>query len=400
MTNPPAKDPSNWREATKLVHSGTRRSAFQETSEAIYLTSGFVYDSAEQAEARFKGEDEGFQYSRYDNPTVAMFEQRMVAIEGCEAARATASGMAAVFASLMCCLKAGDHVVAARALFGSCRYIVEEILPRYGIAITIIDGRDLEAWRKAVRPETKVFFLETPSNPTLEIIDLRAVSEIAHKAGARVVVDNVFATPVLQNAFLLGADIVVYSATKHIDGEGRTLGGIVLGTKKFIMEELRPFLRNTGPSLSPFNAWVMLKGLDTLSLRVKAQSAAAAELADWLAGHKRVSRVIYPFRADHPDQALAKRQMKAGGTIVAFDVAADKAGVFRFMNALRIVAVSNNLGDTKSLITHPATTTHHRIGPEKRAELGIGESLVRVSVGLEDIEDLKEDLDAALAKAG
>ena len=400
MANPPAKDHTKWRDATRLVQAGTRRSAFQETSEAIYLTSGFVYDSAEQAEARFKGEDEGFQYSRFENPTVDMFERRLVSIEGCEAARGTASGMAAVFASLMCFLKAGDHVVASRALFGSCLYIIEDLLPRYGMKITIVDGRDLEAWRKAVTPQTKAFFLETPSNPTLEIIDLAAVCEIAHKAGARVVVDNVFATPVLQNAFKFGADIVVYSATKHIDGQGRALGGIVLGTKKYIMEELRPFIRNTGPSMSPFNAWVMLKGLETLALRVNAQSAAAREVADFLAGLPRIKRVIYPHRDDHPDYALAKRQMKSGGTLVSFEVDADKAGVFRFMNALKLIVISNNLGDTKSLITHPATTTHHRIGPVKRAELGIGESLVRLSVGLEDVEDLKEDLTQALKAAG
>ena len=400
MANPPPKDHSKWRDATRLVQAGTRRSAFQETSEAIYLTSGFVYDSAEQAEARFKGEDDGFQYSRFENPTVDMFERRLVSIEGCEAARGTGSGMAAVFASMMCFLKAGDHIVASRALFGSCLYIVEELLPRYGMQVTMVDGRNLEAWRKAVTSQTKVFFLETPSNPTLEIIDLAAVCEIAHRAGARVIVDNVFATPILQNAFKLGADIVVYSATKHIDGQGRALGGIVLGTKKYIMEELRPFIRNTGPSMSPFNAWIMLKGLETLALRVNAQSAAAREIADFLASQPRVKRVIYPYREDHPDYALAKRQMKAGGTLVSFEVDADKAGVFRFMNALKLTVISNNLGDTKSLITHPATTTHYRIGPVKRAELGIGESLVRLSVGLEDIEDIKEDLTQALKATG
>ncbi|MFO1187406.1 MAG: O-succinylhomoserine sulfhydrylase [Alphaproteobacteria bacterium] len=396
MAPPKPKDTSRWRAATRLVHGGTRRTDFQETSEAVFLTSGFVYDSAEEAAARFATESDGFTYSRYDNPTVTMFEERLAALEGAEAALATASGMAAVTAALMCQLRAGDHVVAARALFGSNRVIIEDFLARYGISATFVDGRDPDAWRRALTRETKVFFLETPSNPTLEIIDIAAISRIAHEAGARVIVDNVFATPILQNCFARRADIVVYSATKHIDGQGRCLGGIVLGSRQFIRDELRPFLRNTGPSLSPFNAWVLLKGLETLELRVNAQSAAAASLADFLAEQSGVARVLYPTREDHPDYRLAKRQMSAGGTLIAFEIDGGTADVFRVLNGLRLISISNNLGDTKSLITHPATTTHYRLGPAKRAEIGIRDGLVRLSVGLEDAEDLKADLAAAL----
>jgi O-succinylhomoserine sulfhydrylase len=385
-----------WRPATRLVHEGTLRSQFGETSEAIFLNSGYVYTSAEQAEARFKGDEEGFVYSRYANPTVAMFEARMCALEGAGAARGTASGMAAVAASLMCHLNAGDHVVSARALFGSCRYIVEDFLPRYGIATTLIDGRDLGAWDRAMRPNTRAVFFESPTNPVLELVDIEGVAKIAHKAGALVVVDNVFATPLQQRPMPLGADIVVYSATKHIDGQGRCLGGVVLGTKEFVEEKLHNYLKHTGPSLSPFNAWVMLKGLETLPVRVERHSASAAAIADFLAERKEVTRVFYPGRADHPQAALAKRQMEGGGPMVAFEVKGGKREAFRFMNALQIVKISNNLGDAKSLVTHPATTTHQRLTPDQRAELGIFDRSVRLSIGLEDIEDLKADLDQAL----
>jgi O-succinylhomoserine sulfhydrylase len=385
-----------WRPSTRLVHEGTLRSQFGETSEAIFLNSGYVYDNAEQAERRFKGDEEGFVYSRYSNPTVAMFEMRMCALEGAEAARGTASGMAAVTASLFSFLKAGDHVVSARALFGSCRYIVEDLLPRFGVETTLIDGRDLSAWEAAMRPNTRAVFFETPTNPVLELVDIEAVAKIAHKAGALVVIDNVFATPILQRPMPLGADIVVYSATKHIDGQGRCLGGVVLGTKDFIEDKLHTFLKQTGPSLSPFNAWVLLKGLETLPLRVERHGASAAAIADFLAERKDVARVFYPGRADHPQAALAKRQMTSGGPMVAFEVKGGKREAFRFMNALKIFKISNNLGDAKSLVTHPATTTHQRLSPAQRAELGIFDRSVRLSIGLEDVEDLKADLDQAL----
>jgi O-succinylhomoserine sulfhydrylase len=394
-----SKDRKTWRRATRLVHEGTLRSQFGETSEAIFLNSGYVYASAEQAEARFKGDEGGFVYSRYANPTVAMFEARMCALEGAEAARGTSSGMAAVAASLLCHLKTGDHVVSARALFGSCRYIVEDLLPRYGIETTLIDGRDLAAWEAAVRPNTRAVFFETPTNPLLELVDIEGVSKIAKKAGALVVVDNVFATPLLQRPIPLGADIVVYSATKHIDGQGRCLGGVVLGPREFIEEKLHNYLKHTGPSLSPFNAWVLLKGLETLTVRVAQQCASAAAIADFLAKRKEVARVFYPGRGDHPQQALAKRQMDGGGPLVAFEVKGDKAATFRVLNALDIIKISNNLGDAKSLITHPATTTHQRLTPEQRAELGIFDTSLRISVGLEDVADLMDDLDHALAAA-
>ena len=386
-----------WHDATALIHGGTLRSQFGETSEAIFLNSGYVYDTAEQAEARFKGDEEGFVYSRYANPTVAMFEARMCALEGADAARGTSSGMAAVAASLLCHLKAGDHVVSARALFGSCRYIVEDLLPRLGIASTLIDGRDLAAWEAAVRPNTRAFFFETPTNPVLELVDIEGVAKIARRAGALVVVDNVFATPLLQRPMPLGADVVVYSATKHIDGQGRCLGGVVLGPKDYIEEKLHNYLKHTGPSLSPFNAWVLLKGLETLPLRVQRHGASAAAIADFLAARKEVVRVLYPGRADHPQAALAKRQMQGGGPMVAFEIEGDKSSAFRFMNALEIVKISNNLGDAKSLVTHPSTTTHQRLTPEARAELGIFDNSVRLSIGLEDVRDLVADLDRALA---
>ncbi|HXG80143.1 MAG TPA: O-succinylhomoserine sulfhydrylase [Methyloceanibacter sp.] len=390
------KRSATWRPATALVHGGTLRSQFGETSEAIFLNSGYVYETAEQAEARFKGDEDGFVYSRYANPTVDMFEKRMCALEGAPAARGTASGMAAVAASLLCHLRAGDHVVSARALFGSCRYIVEDLLPRYGIETTLIDGRDLKAWEAAFRPNTRAVFFETPTNPVLELVDIEAVSKLAKQAGALVVVDNVFATPLLQRPIPLGADIVVYSATKHIDGQGRCLGGVVLGPKDFIEEKLHTFLKHTGPSLSPFNAWVLLKGLETLPLRVEQHCKSAAAIADFLAGREQVVRVYYPGRADHPQAALAKRQMAGGGPMIAFEVKGDKAAAFRVMNALQLFKISNNLGDAKSLVTHPATTTHQRLTPEARAELGIFDNTVRLSIGLEDVEDLMADLDQAL----
>jgi O-succinylhomoserine sulfhydrylase len=390
---------TTWHPATELVHAGTLRSQFGETSEAIFLNSGYVYASAEQAEARFKGDEEGFVYSRYANPTVAMFEARMCALEGAEAARGTASGMAAVAASLLCHLKAGDHVVSARALFGSCRYIVEDLLPRYGIGSTLVDGRDLGAWEAAMRPNTRIVFFETPTNPVLELVDIEAVAEIAHKSGALVVVDNVFATPLLQRPMPLGADIVVYSATKHIDGQGRCLGGVVLGGKGFIEEKLHNYLKHTGPSLSPFNAWVLLKGLETLTVRVERHGASAAAIADFLTERPEVARVFYPGRSDHPQHALAQRQMAGGGPMVAFEIKGNKAAAFRCMNALQIFNISNNLGDAKSLVTHPATTTHQRLSEEARAELGIFDHSLRLSIGLEHVNDLMADLDQALKAA-
>src|SRR5262245_33063568 len=385
-----------WSPETLLVHGGTLRSGFAEVSEAIFLTQSYVYTSAEQAEERFKSEA-GYIYSRYANPTVAMFEERMRLLEGAEAARATATGMAAVTSALLCFLKAGDHVVAARALFGSCRYVVEDLCPRFGIASTLIDGRDTNAWAKAVRPNTKAFFFETPANPTLDLVDIAAVAEIAHAARAVVVVDNVFATPILQKPLQLGADIVVYSATKHIDGQGRCLGGIVLGSEAYVKDHLHNFLKHTGPSLSPFNAWVMLKGLETLPVRVRAQCDAAAKIADHLAGQRGVARVLYCGRSDYPQAALARRQMSGFGQVVTFELAGGKEASFRFLNALRLVKISNNLGDAKSLITHPATTTHQRLKPEARAELGIAEGTLRLSVGLEATRDLAADIDRALA---
>jgi len=381
---------------TRLVRGGLKRSANQETSEAMYLTSGYAYDSPEQAEARFKGEDTGYVYSRFGNPTVTMFEERIALIEGAPVARATATGMAAVTAALLCHLKQGDHVVAARAMFGGCRYVIEEVLPRFGITSTLIDGINLEAWRAGVKPNTKVLFLETPANPTLEVIDLRAVAEIAHKASARLIVDNVFATPILQRPMEYGADIVVYSATKHIDGQGRCLGGVILSDEKFVKDHLQIFLRNTGPSMSPFNAWVLGKALESLDLRVRAMCEHAAAIADVLAREKNVTRVIYPGRPDHPQHALARAQMGLGGSIVTFEVAGGKAGAFAVERALKLVDISNNLGDAKSLITHPSTTTHFRLTPEARAELGVTDGMLRLSVGLEDPADIAEDLAQSL----
>ncbi len=387
------------RPATLLVRGGQMRSDFDETAEALFLTSGFVYDSAAQAEATFNGTAQHYQYSRFGNPTVGMLEERIAALEGAEACRATATGMAAVHAALLSHLKTGDRVVASRALFGSCHWIVSTLLPRYGIATEFVDGADLNQWAAALSKPANLVLLETPSNPMLEIVDLRAVCDLAHKAGAIVVVDNVFATPLLQKPMQFGADVVVYSATKHFDGQGRVLGGAVLGAKKWVDEVLQPFIRNTGPSISPFNAWTILKGLETLHLRVPAMCRNAAAVADMLAERAEVARVLYPFRADHPQQKLAMAQMSAGGTLVTFDLKGGKDACFRFMDAMRLIDISNNLGDSKSLATHPATTTHMRVGAEERARLGITDGTVRLSVGLEDVADIIDDLSEALDAA-
>jgi O-succinylhomoserine sulfhydrylase len=392
--------PRPLRPATLLVRGGTMRTNQDETSEALFLTSGFVYDSAEQAEATFNGTAAHFQYSRFGNPTTAMLEQRLAALEGAEACRLAATGMAAVHAALLAHLKTGDRVVASRALFGSCHWIVSTLLPRYGIQSEFVDGADLAQWREALSKPTALVLLETPSNPMLEMVDLPAVADLAHKAGAIVVVDNVFATPLLQKPLTLGADVVVYSLTKHMDGQGRVLGGAILGSKKWVEEVLQPFLRNTGPALSPFNAWVVLKGLETLAIRVNAMCRSAAAIADFLSERVEVARVLYPFRPDHPQQALAMKQMSGGGTVVTFDLKGGKEAAFRFCNALQVIDVSNNLGDAKSMVTHPATTTHMRIGAEERARLGIGDGTIRLSVGLEDVADLIEDLAEALDAAG
>lgn len=389
----------NYRPETRLVHGGTLRSQYGETSEALFLTQGFVYESAEQCEARFTGNDPGFLYSRFSNPTVAMFERRMAELEGAETARATATGMAAVTTAILAPLRSGDHVVAAKALFGSCRYIIEDLLPRYGISSTLVDGMDLDQWRKAMRPNTRTCFLESPTNPTLDVVDIAAVAEIAHAGGARLVVDNVFATPIWQSPLALGADVVVYSATKHIDGQGRCLGGVILSSEQFIQEHIHTFLRQTGPSISPFNAWVLLKGLETLAIRVRQQTETAAAIADALASHPKISRLIYPGRDDHPQAAVVKKQMRGGSTLVGFEVKGGKPAAFRTVNALKIACISNNLGDSKSIVTHPATTTHQRLTPEARAELGISEGFIRFSAGLEHRDDLIEDLQAALQKA-
>ena len=387
----------SWRPRTKLVRGGLERSAFGETAEALFLTSGYCYPDAETAEARFKNQAPGYIYSRYGNPTVSMFERRMMLLEGAPAARGLATGMAAVNAALMCQLKAGDRVVSSRALFGSCRYIIEELLPRFGVETVMVDGPDLEQWNRALAKGARCIFIETPANPTVEIIDMAEVARLGHDAGARLIVDNVFATPVLQRPMEFGADIVVYSATKHIDGQGRMLGGVVLGSEAFINDEMTPYLRHTGPSLSPFNAWVLLKGLETLDLRVAAMSTSAAMIADALAEMPGVTRVLYPGRKDHPQHALAMRQMSgSGSSLIAFDLAGGREQAFRMLNRLRLVDISNNLGDSKSLITHPATTTHQRLPATERARLGITEGMLRLSVGLEDPQDIIDDLAQAL----
>jgi O-succinylhomoserine sulfhydrylase len=388
------KSPASLRPASLLVHGGTMRSNYGETSEALFLSSGFVYDSAEQAEQTFLGEVEHFQYTRFGNPTVQMLESRLALLEGAEACRATATGMAAVSSTMLSHLKAGDRVVAARALFGSCHWIVSTLLPRYGIETVFVDGADLAQWQALATP-TQLVLVESPSNPMLEIVDLQAVADLAHASGAIVVVDNVFATPLLQHPFKLGADVVVYSCTKHIDGQGRVLGGAVLGRKKWVEEVLQPFTRNTGPAISPFNAWLLLKGLETLSLRVDASCRSAEQVAQFLESRSEVVRAWYPTLASHPQRDLAMRQMSAGGTLVTFDLGS-KDAAFRFLNRLGLIAISNNLGDSKSLITHPATTTHMRVGAEERARLGIGDGALRLSVGLEDPADLIADLGQAL----
>ncbi|MCY3672966.1 MAG: O-succinylhomoserine sulfhydrylase [Alphaproteobacteria bacterium] len=385
---------------TTAVHGGIQRSQFDETAEALYLTSGYVYGTAEEAAEAFDGERERYIYSRYGNPTVQMFIDRLCAIEGAEAGAATASGMSAVFTALLGLLRSGDRLVASRALFGSCAHICTHILPRYGIETELIDGNDRTAWERALSEPAKAVFLETPTNPQLDIIDLEAVSELAHAAGAQVVIDNVFATPLLQKPLELGADVIVYSATKHIDGQGRCLGGAILGSRKFCDEDLQPFIRHTGPSMSPFNAWVLLKGLETLAVRVERQCRTAMEVARWLEGRAGVKRVIYPFLDSHPQASLARRQMRDGGTVVTFEIEGGRAEAFALLNALRLIPISNNLGDAKSIVTHPASTTHHRIGAEGRAAVGIGEDMIRLSLGLEHGPDLIRDLDRAIAAAG
>ncbi|MCH8467461.1 MAG: O-succinylhomoserine sulfhydrylase [Roseinatronobacter sp.] len=390
----------DWGKRTKLVHHGARRSQYGEVAEAIYLTQGFVYPSAEAAEARFLalGEDE-FIYARYGNPTVAVFEERIAALEGTEDAFATASGMAAVSGALTSMLRAGDHVVSSRALFGSCLYILEEVLRRYGVEVTFVDGTDLEQWRAAIRPGTKAVFLESISNPTLEVIDLKSVAELAHAAGALVVVDNVFATPVFSRAVELGADVIIYSATKHIDGQGRALGGVICGTRAFIRGVIEPYMKHTGGALSPFNAWIMLNGLTTIDLRVRAQAASSMAIAEALQGDPRLARVIYPGLSSHPQHAIAAAQMDGFGTVLALDVAAGKEAAFRVLNALQVAVISNNLGDARSIATHPATTTHQRLPEDQKVALGITPGLIRLSVGLEDTADLIADLRAGLELA-
>ncbi|MAM25836.1 MAG: O-succinylhomoserine sulfhydrylase [Rhodobacteraceae bacterium] len=391
---------NDWNPRTKAVHGGTRRSQYGEVSEAIFLTQGFVYDSAEQAEARFQqaGPDE-FIYARYGNPTVAMFEDRIAALEGTEDAFATASGMAAVSGALMSMLKAGDHVVSSRALFGSCLYVLEEVLTRYGVDVTFVDGTDLAAWKDAIRDDTRAVFFESVSNPTLQIVDIEAVAKLAHAKGATVLVDNVFATPVFSRAVEQGADVVIYSATKHIDGQGRALGGVILGSREFIRKTVEPYMKHTGGSMSPFNAWIMLKGLETMSLRVKAQAATAAAIAQALQGNPALTRVIYPGLADHAQADLAKAQMGRGGTVLALEVKGGKDSAFRFLNACRVGVISNNLGDAKTILTHPATTTHQRLPQDQKDALGITPGLVRLSIGLEDADDLIADLEQALKEA-
>lgn len=389
----------DWRPDTLAVRSGLARSGFEETAEALYLTSGFVYDSAEAAEAAFSGESDRFVYSRYGNPTTAMLQERLAALEGAEACTATASGMSAVFTALAALLGAGDRVVASRGLFGSCFVILDEILPRWGVETVFVDGPDLEQWRQALSQPTTAVFFESPSNPMQELVDMRAVSDLAHAAGAQVVVDNVFGTPVFSRPFDHGADVVVYSATKHIDGQGRVLGGAILGRREFIDGPVQNLVRHTGPTMSAFNAWVLLKGLETLRLRVEAQAATALKLAEVLEAHPKVSRVVHPFLVSHPQHELAKRQMSGGGSVVTFQIDGDKAEAFALMNALRIVDISNNLGDSKSMITHPATTTHRRMGADARAAIGITDGTLRLSVGLEDAGDLVDDVRQALQVA-
>jgi O-succinylhomoserine sulfhydrylase len=391
-------DPKDWETATKLIRGGIHRSNYGETAEALYLTQGFVYETAEQADARFAGNEPGFVYSRYANPTNRMFEERMALLEGAETCRTAASGMAAVAMAIQGLLRAGDHMIAGRALFGSCRWIAANWLPRFGVESSFVPGFDIEAWRKAVRPNTKLLFIETPANPLLEMTDIAAVCQLAREIGAKVVVDNVFATPIFTKPLELGADIVVYSATKHIDGGGRVLGGAILGKAELIEEAYRDPFRHLGPALSPFNAWVLLKGLETLDLRVRAQSATAARLADVMAGHRKVKRIFYPLRSDHPQYEIARKQMTGGSNIIAFDVG-DARAAFNVLNAMELVDISNNLGDAKSMATHPWTTTHRSTPEEERLAIGLTDGCVRLSVGLEGASDLERDILQALDKA-
>lgn len=388
----------NWRPETSLVHGGINRSQYGETSEALYLTQGYVYQSPESAEARFSGDEEGYVYSRYANPTVSIFEERMCLLEGAERAIGTASGMAAIHAAIACQVQSGDHIVAARALFGSCRWIIEKLMPKYGVECTLVDGKDLEQWKKAIRPETKVLFLESPTNPTLELVDIQAVADLAHENNARLVVDNVFATPLYQRPMELGADVVAYSATKHIDGQGRCLGGVILGSEEWVKEELFDFFRHTGPSMSPFNAWTLLKGLETLSIRVEKQTSSAEAITSYLEGKKGITKLIYPGHPSHPQAELAKRQMEKGSTMIAFELEGGKENAFKLLNELDVISISNNLGDAKSLITHPSTTTHRNLSKEDQAEVGITDGMLRLSVGLEHIDDLLEDIEKALSR--
>jgi len=388
----------NWRSATKLVRGGTNRSNFAETNEGMFVSSGFVYDTAEQAQRAFQGEEDRFIYSRFSNPTVGMFEERMALLENAKACRAAATGMAAVYAALVSCVKSGDRLVASKALFGSCDYICRELLPKFGVETIMVNGTDLSQWKKALSKPTSAVFMETPSNPQMDIIDLEAVTEMAHKVGARVVVDNVLATPILQKPLELGADIVVYSSTKHIDGQGRVMGGCVLTNDvEWSDGDLKQFMRHTGPSLSPFNAWVHLKSLETLEIRIQHHCRSAQKVAEYLQGKKEIKKVLFPGLKSHPQFELAKKQMSGPGTVICFELDGDLARTFRFMNAMNLIDISNNLGDSKSLLTHPTTTTHQRLTPEGRKEVGITDGLVRLSVGLEDIEDIIEDLDQALS---
>jgi O-succinylhomoserine sulfhydrylase len=399
MTEPSdLESPQDWEIPTKLIRGGLARTPYGETAEALFLTQSFVYDSAEQADARFAGREPGFVYSRYANPTTRMFEERLALLEGAEACRTTASGMAAVATALIGLLKAGDHIVASRAMFGSCRWIITQLLGRYGVESTLVNGPDLDAWRAAVRPNTRAMFMETPANPLLEVIDIQAVAAIAREAGAKLVVDNVFATPLFQKPLQLGADVVVYSATKHIDGQGRVLGGAILGEAKLLDEAYRDFLRHTGPALSPFNAWVLLKGMETLDLRVRRQTETAAALADRMADHPKTRRVFYPLRPDHPQYETARRQMSGGSNLVALDLGS-QAAAFNFLDALQIVDISNNLGDAKSMATHPSTTTHRSVSEEERVAIGLTDGCVRLSVGLEGLADLWRDIERALRAA-
>ena len=392
------KKPGKWRRSTQGVRSGQTRTPFQETSEALFLTSGYAYESAEEAESRFTGESKGYQYTRLANPTISMFEERMAALEGAPIARATASGMAAVTAVFLSALRAGDHVVGAKAMFGSCRHVIEEILPRFGITNTLVDGCDVSEWQAAMRPETKMLFLETPANPTLAICDMKAIAGVAERAGARLIVDNAFASPALQRPMEFGAHIVVHSSTKYIDGQGRALGGVILCHEDFLTDHLQSFMRNTGPTISPFNAWLHLKSLETLDLRMRAHSASALIVADFLAKSSKIRRVLYPFRDDHPQHNLARAQMDGGGGVVTFEIDGAKKEAFKFENGLRLIDISNNLGDAKSIITHPATTTHSKVKADARAELGISDGMMRLSVGLEDPADICDDLGLALAQ--